>query len=106
MNSTKKIVFYEKTLDGKYDLLAAFHYVINGFDFVCLNTGKFLYQSAINYQYSIESVTWCKNKLEEICKDDPDKTIFFMAHFPFADSKSIHVHGNKGLNPVESDCFY
>lgn len=94
--------FYEKTLDGKYDLLAAFHYVINGFDFVCLNTGKFLYQSAINYQYSIESVTWCKNKLEEICKDDPDKTIFFMAHFPFADSKSIHVHGNKGLNPVES----
>nr|WP_129734056.1 metallophosphoesterase [Parabacteroides goldsteinii] len=99
---SKNDCFYEKTADGKYDLLAAFHYVINGFDFVCLNTGKFLYKSAIDYQYSIESVTWCKNKLEEICKDDPNKTIFFMAHFPFPDSKSIHSHGNKGLKLVES----
>lgn len=94
--------FYEKTADEKYDLLAAFHYIINGFDFVCLNTGKFSYKSAVDYQYSIESVTWCKNKLEEICKDDPNKTVFFMAHFPFPDSKSIHSYGNKGLKPVES----
>lgn len=94
--------FYEKTTDGKFDLLAAFHYVINGFDFICLNTGKHLYTDAWNYQYSIESVTWCKNKLEEISKDDPDKTIFFMAHLPFADSKNIHQSGSKGLAIVES----
>ncbi|WP_455639709.1 metallophosphoesterase family protein [Parabacteroides sp.] len=94
--------FYEKSLDGKFDLLAAFHYVINGFDFICLNTGKFSYINSWDYQYSLESVTWCKNKLEEICKDDPDKTIFFMAHFPFADSKSINASGSKGLKLVES----
>lgn len=94
--------FYEKTDDGLFNLLAAFHYVINGFDFICLNTGKFFYTNAWDYQYSIESVTWCKNKLEEIYKDDPDKTVFFMAHMPFADSKSIHTSGSKGLQNVES----
>lgn len=94
--------FYEKTEDSKFNLLAAFHYVINGFDFVCLNTGKFFYTNAWDYQYSIESVTWCKNKLEEIYKDDPDKTVFFMAHLPFADSRSIHASGSKGLHDVES----
>ncbi|MCD8267263.1 MAG: metallophosphoesterase, partial [Parabacteroides sp.] len=72
----KNECFYETTDDGKFSLLAAFHYVIDGFDFVCLNTGKYFYTNAWDYQYSIESVTWCKKKLEEIYEDDPDKTVF------------------------------
>ena len=74
---------------GSMKLLAAYHYVIKGFDFVVLNGGKLLFQSASNYAYSEESVQWIANKLEEIYADAPEKTVFFMVHIPFSDSNSI-----------------
>lgn len=88
--------FMERTLDDKFDLLAGYHYVINGFDFVCLNAGKYFYRNAWDYQYSIESVRWIEQRLATIFESDPEKTVFFMAHIPFNDSKGIS-NSNKGL---------
>lgn len=93
--------FYEYTTDGKYQLLAAFHYVIGGFDFICLNTGKYLYQDCSDYNYSIESVNWVVDKLNSV---DPDgtKTVFFVTHIPFADSNKLSpptsYSGIKGMH--------
>lgn len=85
-------VFYEEadnSTSSKMKLLAAYHYVIDGFDFVVLNCGKYFFKSAWDYTYSEESVNWVKNKLEEIYADDPDKTVFFLCHMPFRDSKRM-----------------
>ncbi|MBR4962834.1 MAG: InlB B-repeat-containing protein, partial [Muribaculaceae bacterium] len=84
--------FYETASNGTGDsvsLLAAYHYVVNGFDFVVLNTGKNFFASASDYTYSEESVTWVSNKLAQICSTDKNKTIFFLVHIPFYDSNSI-----------------
>ncbi|MDR1121723.1 MAG: metallophosphoesterase, partial [Dysgonamonadaceae bacterium] len=92
-------VFYEEADNGtspKMKLLAAYHYVIDGFDFVVLNCGKYFFKSAWDYTYSQESVNWVKNKLEEIYADNPDKTVFLLCHMPFRDSK--HMSGpDKGI---------
>ena len=91
--------FYEDADNGtlgKMTLLAAYHYVINGFDFVILNCGKNFFQSAWNYVYSEESVQWVANKLAEIYAEDPDKTVFFALHIPFSDSNSIR-EPSKGI---------
>lgn len=82
---------------GKMKLLAAFHYVINGFDFVMLNCGKNFFQSAWNYNYSFESIEWVDKKLDEIYAENPNKTVFFVLHIPFGDSNSISAYG-KGLD--------
>ncbi|MEG1574898.1 MAG: metallophosphoesterase, partial [Bacteroidales bacterium] len=82
-------------------LLVAYHYVVKGFDFVVLNTGKNFFKSAWDYSYSNESVQWCANKLAEIYASDPDKTVFFMIHIPFSDSNSIS-NMNKGLKAGEA----
>ena len=77
--------FYETADNGSgspMKLLAAFHYVINGFDFVVLNCGRYFFESAWDYRYSDESVDWLDKKLDEICADDPNKTVFFIAHLP------------------------
>ena len=91
--------FYEDADNGtlgKMTLMAAYHYVINGFDFVILNCGKNFFQSAWNYVYSEESVQWVANKLAEIYAEDPDKTVFFALHIPFSDSNSIR-EPSKGI---------
>lgn len=92
--------FYENADNGSQGtmrLLAAFHYVINGFDFVMLNCGKHFFQSAWNYNYSHESVAWVDQKLDEIYAENPNKTVFFVLHLPFGDSNSISAYG-KGLD--------
>ena len=84
--------FYEDADNGSLgtmSLLAAYHYVIHGFDFVILNCGKNFFKSAWDYVYSEESVQWVADKLAEIYADNPDKTVFFALHVPFADSNSI-----------------
>ena len=84
--------FYEDADNGTLgtmSLLAAYHYVIHGFDFVILNCGKNFFKSAWDYVYSEESVQWVADKLAEIYADNPDKTVFFALHVPFADSNSI-----------------
>ena len=92
--------FYETASNGtgtSVELLAAYHYVVNGFDFVVLNTGENFFASASNYSYSIESVNWCASKLEQIYEPDPNKTVFFLVHIPFSDSKGIS-NVKKGMN--------
>lgn len=96
--------FYEKADNGNLgtvNLLAAYHYVVKGIDFVVLNTGKNFFGSAWNYVYSDESVKWCADKLAEIYADDKDKTVFFLAHLPFGDSNSISS-ASKGMSGVSA----
>lgn len=91
--------FYEDADNGErgtMSLLAAYHYVINGFDFVILNCGKNFFKSAWNYVYSEESVQWVADKLEDIYAENPDKTVFFALHVPFSDSNSIR-EPSKGI---------
>ena len=91
--------FYEKADNGSLgtmSLLAAYHYVIHGFDFVILNCGKYYFKSAWDYTYSEESVQWVADKLAEIYAENPDKTVFFGLHVPFADSNSIRA-ASKGM---------
>lgn len=97
--------FYEVAENGSSEptrLLAAYHYIVKGFDFVVLNTGKKLFASAWDYNYSMESVEWCANKLAEICAEDPNKTVFFLIHIPFSDSNSISA-ANKGISGPAAD---
>ena len=84
--------FYEDADNGelgKMSLLAAYHYVIIGFDFVVLNAGKHFFQGAWDYKYSEESVQWVAEKLAEIYAENPEKTVFFAVHVPFSDSNSL-----------------
>lgn len=94
--------FYEWTTDKKLNLLAAYHYNINGIDFVVLNTGKNQYTSDTNYFYSKESVAWVDKKLDAIYGANPDKTVFFVLHFPFGDSNSISS-SDYGMRDVASE---
>lgn len=90
--------FFEEAPNGSLGtmkVLAAYHYLVNGFDFVVLNCGKHYFKNAWNYNYTDESVNWVADKLEEIYAKDPDKTVFFIAHVPFPDSNSIS-NSNKG----------
>ena len=92
--------FYEDADNGggqKMKLLAAYHYVIKGFDFIVLNTCKYLFTSKDNLYYSAESAQWVANKLDAIYTADPNKTVFFVAHIPFGDSNSI-IEASKGMN--------
>ncbi|MDE7375852.1 MAG: metallophosphoesterase [Muribaculaceae bacterium] len=90
--------FYEDADNGNLGtmrVLAAYHYRINGFDFVVLNCGRHYFKSAWDYNYSDASVEWVADKLDELYARDPDKTVFFVAHLPFPDSNSIS-NSNKG----------
>ena len=92
--------FYEEASNGtgtSVNLLAAYHYVVNGFDFVVLNTGKNMFANAWTYEYSVESVQWCARKLAKIYEEDANKTVFFLVHIPFSDSNSLSAT-NKGMN--------
>ena len=92
--------FYEEASNGtgtSVNLLAAYHYVVNGFDFVVLNTGKNMFTNAWTYEYSVESVQWCARKLAKIYEEDANKTVFFLVHIPFSDSNSLSAT-NKGMN--------
>ena len=98
--------FYETATNGtgeSVDLLAAYHYVVNGFDFVVLNTGKNLFASASDYTYSLESVQWCESKLAEICATDKNKTVFFLIHIPFSDSNSLS--SGKGMTSNDASAL-
>ena len=92
-------MFYEDCANGSLgttSVLAAFHYVVDGFDFVVLNCGKYQWADAWDYQYSQESVNWAIAKLQEIYADNPDKTVFFLLHIPFGDSNGISAY-SKGI---------
>lgn len=89
--------FYETPSNGKgptLSVLAAYHYVVKGFDFVVLNCGKYEFGASSDYNYSTASVQWIADKLKEIYAENPNKTVFFCLHIPFRDSNFIRVpHG-------------
>ena len=87
---------------GTLNVMAAYHYKVYGFDFVALNCAKHSFASSGDYQYSMESVQWVADKLDEIYKDDPDKTVFFFLHIPFGDSNSIRFT-DKGIAKSEAE---
>ena len=96
--------FYETAINGTgegFELLAAYHYVVNGFDFVVLNGGKYLFETASSYAYSVESVDWVSNKLAQIYASDPNKTVFFLVHIPFSDSNRLS-NKNNGMDRYSS----
>lgn len=88
---------------GSMRMRAAYYYKVKGYDFISLNCGKHEFDASSNYQYSMESVQWVANKLEQITKDDPYKTIFFFLHIPFCDSNSLRYE-YKGIrySPAEN----
>lgn len=79
---TESEAFYEDADNGnlgKMVLLAAYHYVINGFDFVILNCGKNFFKSAWDYTYSSEShrerPSWCRSRPSQ----------------PYGDERHLHM---------------
>lgn len=99
--------FYEKANNGslgQVELLAAYHYVLYGFDFVVLNCGKNFFASAWDYTYSPESAQWVADKLDEIYAEDPNKTVFFCLHIPFPDSNSLN--SGKGMKDTGANGAY
>lgn len=99
--------FYEEADNGSSGtlrLLAAYHYRIKDFDFVVLNCGKNLVHNNWNYYYSMESVEWVGKKLDQLCQQDSQRTIFFCVHIPFSDSNSIST-SEKGIgHGIQSEC--
>ena len=98
--------FYEQeTKDSeKFNLLAAFHYQVNNFDFVVLNTGTTLYAGSGYYYYSIASVNWIAAKMKALFEENPDRTVFFVAHIPFGDSNNLaNDHGQKNTDHNSAD---
>ena len=89
--------FYEMAANALQDsvkLLAAYHYQIEGFDFVVHNCGKYFFKDAWDYRDSQTSCEWVATKLDEI---DPEgnKTIFYINHLPLPGS--IGATTNKTL---------
>ena len=91
---------YYEEYKGEPQLLA-YHYVIKGFDFICLNTSHEMLEGGkqnSNYAYSDGTMSWVDNKLEKLGKN---KTVFVIGHFPFRDSHSLSS-SSKGMT-VECD---
>ncbi len=84
---------YYETADNstseKMRILAAFHYVVGGFDFVVLNPGKYFFASAWDYQVTNNAANWIDRKLPEIYSDNPEKTVFFLHHLPLPSQNGV-----------------
>ena len=94
---------YYEDYNGGPELLA-YHYVIQGFDFLAINTSHTdLYGSKqnTNYAYSEGAMEWIGQKLEEIGKE---KTVFIIGHFPFRDSNSLSS-ASKGMTEASDQKF-
>lgn len=94
-------MYYEFADNGSEQsmkVLGAYHYVIYGIDFVVMNPGKYFFASAWDYQVSSGTVDWLSKKLEQIYKDDPNKTVFFLHHLPLPNS--VGVQSGKTLQNI------
>lgn len=82
--------------------LDAFHYTVNGFDFIVINIDPNTAYNTHEGYYTDESMLWVKNKLNEI---DPlgDKPVFVIGHLSAAyyynhtDFKETLINGNVQL---------
>lgn len=78
------------------DYVCGYHYVINGFDLICLCDSYETLEGGkqhSNYAYSDGTFEWLADTLDDIEyyreKDEEGKPIFIIAHFPFRDSNSL-----------------
>jgi hypothetical protein len=78
-----------------------YHYVIDGMDFVVLNTAYIGGDNHSNYIYEPGLIQWTETILEKIGKD---KTVFIMGHYPFRDSRNISSAG-KGMAQSSHDAL-
>ena len=80
------------TKEGVRHVLA-YHYNIDGMDFIVINTPYIGADKHGDYNYDEESLDWVYNKLEAI---GYEKTVFIIAHYPLATDKD--VTSGKGVN--------
>lgn len=71
-----------------------YHYVIDGLDFVIINTAYIGGDNHSNYIYDQKLIDWLDAKLSKI---DSDRTVFVMGHYPLRDSRNISGAG-KGVS--------
>lgn len=96
----KFVVTSEKKPNERY--LGAFHYVVNGLDFIGINIHPDTAYDSHEGYYSDESMLWVKNKLSKI---DPDgtKPVFIVGHlsaiYYYNDGtlKETLINGNRPL---------
>ncbi len=80
------------TKEGVRHVLA-YHYNIEGMDFIVINTPYTGADKHGDYDYDAESLEWVYNKLAAI---GIDKTVFIIAHYPLATDKN--ATSSKGVN--------
>lgn len=89
--------YFQKTMPSGtaagVEHVLAYHYNIDGLDFIVLNTPYIGADKHNDYNYDTDSLNWIKNKLDAIGKD---KTVFFIAHYPLNTDKNLS--SGKGVN--------
>lgn len=93
---------YYETYQGEPYLLA-YHYILNGFDFIGINTSPADMAGGLQnsrYVYTDGVFSWMAAKLAEI---GTEKTVFVLAHFPIAGSNSLN--SNKGMLEASSQAM-
>ncbi|MDR1099531.1 MAG: metallophosphoesterase [Treponema sp.] len=88
LNQTTKI-------NGR-DHVLGYHYLIDGLNFVVLNTADIGADNHNNYVYDPGLITWVDGQLDSI---GVDRTVFVIGHYPFRDSRNIS-NADKGMNSV------
>jgi predicted MPP superfamily phosphohydrolase len=78
------------------DHVLGYHYLIDGLNFVVLNTADIGADNHNNYVYDPGLITWVDGQLDAI---GADKTAFVIGHYPFRDSRNIS-NADKGMNSV------
>lgn len=81
-------------MDEAKNYLLAYHYVIDGFHFIMINTPYSGGDNHGDYVYTSETVTWMESELASIGKE---KTVFVMGHYPLRDSKGLTAE-SKGMS--------
>lgn len=99
-DSEKLVLFSTEKPNEKY--LGAFHYIVNGIDFIGINIDPNTAYNSHEGYYSNETLYWVKNKLNEI---DPNgnKCVFIIGHlsakyyYNGVNLKETMINGNKDL---------
>lgn len=97
VNDTDANAYFQRTMpegtseDVRHVL--AYHYNIDGMNFIVLNTPYTGEDNHSNYAYDADSLRWVANKMDDIGKEN---TVFFIAHYPLSTDKN--VTSGKGVN--------
>lgn len=90
INDTDANAYFQRTMPegtaANVRHVLAYHYNIDGMDFMVLNTPYTGEDNHSNYEYDEESLIWVANKMEAIGRD---KTVFFIAHYPLGTDKNV-----------------